>query len=137
MIDKVNIVDRFKLLVLFFEIPWSDFPSRDFILCETLQPVRLDMINCYTELVILKSAPLMSSTVPTETSISDCLVSYQVKVPPHSLQNPLIIPGDDLNVLNEEGDIEYDFKPSAVSHMKSLIQTVVAVNTMAPVCFLH
>ena len=40
--SQVNIVDRFKLLVLFFEIPWSDFPSRDFILCETLQPVRLD-----------------------------------------------------------------------------------------------
>jgi len=80
----------------------------------------------------------MSSTVPTETSISDCLVSYQVKVPPHSLQNPLIIPGDDSNVLNAEGDIEYDFKPSAVlSHLKSLIETVVTVNTMAPVCFLH
>lgn len=37
MIDKVHIIDRFKLLVLFFEIPWSDLPSGDLILCKTLQ----------------------------------------------------------------------------------------------------
>ena len=85
----------------------------------------------------MSSAPLISYIFPTRISKSPFLVLYQLRLLPHSRQNPRSTSGEDSNVLYAPGDFEYDFNPSELGHLKYSTWMFTDVNTIAPVCFRH
>jgi hypothetical protein len=90
-------VTIYSATVMFGDVLWSNFPPFNFVVTPALLLAYFN--DRQTAFEIFRFAPGMSSNVPTSISISGCLVSYQVKVPPHSRQKPLRIPFDDSKVL--------------------------------------